>query len=43
MTSPALNRRLSPVDATFLYFEKPEQPMHVGGCMVYEGHISGTT
>jgi diacylglycerol O-acyltransferase / wax synthase len=40
MTSPGLNRRLSPVDATFLYFEKPEQPMHVGGCMVYEGHIS---
>jgi diacylglycerol O-acyltransferase / wax synthase len=40
MTSRALNRRLTPVDASFLYLEKPSQPGHVGGCMVYEGHLS---
>jgi len=40
MSSKALNRRLTTLDATFLYTEKPTQPMHVGGCMVYEGHVS---
>jgi diacylglycerol O-acyltransferase len=35
-----LNRRLTSVDATFLYTEKPTLPMHVGGCMIYEGHVS---
>src|SRR5438067_9012643 len=40
MTHPTLNRRLTTLDATFLYFEKPEQPMHIGGCMIYEGHVS---
>lgn len=40
MTPSTLNRRLTPLDSTFLYFEKAEQPMHVGGCMVYEGRIS---
>jgi diacylglycerol O-acyltransferase / wax synthase len=33
-------RRLSTLDAGFLYFERPGQPMHVGGCMIYEGRIS---
>jgi WS/DGAT/MGAT family acyltransferase len=35
-----LNRRLTSVDATFLYTEKPTLPMHVGGCMVYEGRLT---
>jgi diacylglycerol O-acyltransferase len=34
------SRRLTPLDASFLYFEKPNQPAHVGGCMVYEGYLS---
>jgi len=40
MTAKALNRRLTTLDATFLYTEKPTQPMHVGGSMVYEGRVS---
>jgi len=40
MSQIALNRRLTPVDAAFLYAEKAEQPMHVGGCMVYDGHLA---
>jgi diacylglycerol O-acyltransferase / wax synthase len=41
MAPKELNRRLTPLDASFLYFEKPNQPAHVGGCMVYEGYLSG--
>jgi len=40
VTEPSLSRRLTSIDAGFLYAEKPEQPMHVGGCMVYEGRVS---
>jgi WS/DGAT/MGAT family acyltransferase len=40
MTQPSLNRRLTTIDSTFLYLEKAEQPMHIGGCMLYEGHVS---
>src|SRR5712692_3307984 len=40
MTQTKLNRRLTTLDSTFLYFEKAEQPMHIGGCMLYEGRIS---
>jgi diacylglycerol O-acyltransferase / wax synthase len=40
MTQNTLSRRLTTLDAGFLYFERPEQPMHVGGCLVYQGHIS---
>ena len=40
MSARELNRRLTSVDATFLYGEKPTQPMHVGGCMIYEGRLS---
>jgi diacylglycerol O-acyltransferase len=36
---PDLNRRLTTLDASFLYVERPTQPMHIAGCMVYEGHI----
>lgn len=39
MSARPLNHRLSALDATFLYTEKPTQPMHVGGSMVYEGHV----
>ena len=37
MAENGLNRRLTTLDAGFLYFERPNQPMHVGGCMIYEG------
>jgi len=40
MTERSLNRRLTSLDAGFLYSERPDQATHVGGCMVYEGHIS---
>jgi len=36
-----LNRRLSISDASFLYVEKPNAPMHVGSCLIYDGHVSG--
>src|SRR5215470_3143945 len=39
-SSKELNRRLTALDASFLYCEKPIQPMHIGGCMTYAGHIS---
>jgi diacylglycerol O-acyltransferase / wax synthase len=41
MSPTTLKRRLTTLDAGFLYGERPDQPMHVGGCMVYEGHITG--
>lgn len=34
-----LNRFLSPIDAAFLYVERPNETMHIGGCMVYEGEF----
>jgi WS/DGAT/MGAT family acyltransferase len=30
---------LSPLDASFLYYEQPNQPMHVGGLMVLESSV----
>jgi WS/DGAT/MGAT family acyltransferase len=36
-----LSNRLTTTDATFLYAEKPNETMNTGGCLVYEGHISG--
>jgi diacylglycerol O-acyltransferase / wax synthase len=35
-----LNRRFTSSDASFLYGEKPGQPMHVTTCLVYEGHLA---
>lgn len=35
-----LTSRLSPHDAVFLYWEKPEQPFHVCECMVYKGKFT---
>lgn len=40
MARTDLNRRLSTQDASFLYVERPNQPMHVGSVNVYDGHIS---
>ena len=36
----ALNRRLTTQDASFLYVERPNQPMHGVGVAVYEGHLT---
>jgi len=35
-----LSRRLTITDASFLYVEKPNQPMHVGSLLLYEGDLS---
>lgn len=35
-----LSRRLSAHDSVFLDWERPEQPMHVAECMVYEGRFT---
>jgi WS/DGAT/MGAT family acyltransferase len=35
----ASTRRLSPLDAAFLYFEKPHQRLHVGCVAIIEGRI----
>ncbi|HKG22136.1 MAG TPA: wax ester/triacylglycerol synthase family O-acyltransferase [Blastocatellia bacterium] len=39
MAQPNLNRQLTSMDATFLYFEKKEAPMHIGSVSVFEGEI----
>jgi len=38
--APELNRRLTQQDASFLYLERPNQPMHGVGVAVYDGHLS---
>src|SRR3712207_5056093 len=38
--SPSVSQRLSSHDSVFLYWERPEQPMHVAEIMVYEGRIT---
>jgi WS/DGAT/MGAT family acyltransferase len=38
-TSPELSRRLSTLDATFLYVEHPAQPMHVASILALEGTL----
>ena len=40
MVQPALSHRLSTLDATFLYVERPHAPMHIGSVNVYEGYLS---
>ena len=37
--SKPLNRRLSSLDASFLYFEKKEAPMHIGSVHIFEGEV----
>jgi diacylglycerol O-acyltransferase len=39
MAAPNLNTRLTSMDATFLYFEKKEAPMHIGSVSIFEGEI----
>src|SRR6266508_4882981 len=34
------NRRLSNIDASFLYMDRPNQPQHVGGVSIYDGKIT---
>ena len=34
-----LNRRLTSIDASFLYFEKKECPMHIGSVSIFDGEI----
>ncbi|NNE98286.1 MAG: wax ester/triacylglycerol synthase family O-acyltransferase [Pyrinomonadaceae bacterium] len=40
MSKPKLNRRLSSLDATFLYLEKKECPLHIGSTSIFDGKIS---
>lgn len=40
MSEVTLRRRLSPMDAFFLYSEREESPMHVGGVCIFEGKMS---
>ncbi len=40
MSKPRLNHRLSSLDATFLYLEKKECPLHIGSTSVFEGKIA---
>jgi len=39
MTQPQLNQRLTSMDASFLYFERKEAPLHIGGIHVFEGEL----
>jgi WS/DGAT/MGAT family acyltransferase len=39
MTQPQLNQRLTSVDASFLYFERKEAPLHIGSTNVFEREI----
>lgn len=39
MAQPQLNQRLTSMDASFLYFEKKEAPLHIGGIHVFDGEI----
>lgn len=39
MTQGSLSERLSAQDATFLYFEKDEAPLHIGSIGVFEGDV----
>ncbi len=39
MAAPKLNRRLTSLDATFLYLEKKECPMHIGSTSIFEGRV----
>ena len=40
MSKPKLNRRLSSLDATFLYLEKKECPLHIGSTSIFEGKLT---
>ncbi len=40
MSQTELNHRLSTLDSAFLYLEKPEAPLHIGGTSIFDGQIS---
>jgi diacylglycerol O-acyltransferase len=42
MKPPALTRRLSGMDAAFLYLERREIPLHIAGICVFEGELPFT-
>src|SRR4030095_274719 len=39
LSIPNLNNRLTSMDASFLYFEKKEAPMHIGSVSLFDGEI----
>lgn len=39
MSTPQLNRRLTSMDSSFLYFEKKEATMHIGSVSLFDGEI----
>lgn len=39
MEAMSAGRRLSPLDAAFLYFDRPEQRLHVGCVAILAGHV----
>jgi diacylglycerol O-acyltransferase / wax synthase len=39
MTSTALRRRMTSMDASFLYFEKPQLPLHIGSTAILDGEL----
>lgn len=39
MATSDLNRRLSSLDATFLYLEKKECPLHIGSTSIFKGKV----
>ena len=40
MKQPELNRRLTSLDAAFLYLERKECPMHIGSTSVFESRLN---
>ena len=40
MAQPNLTARLSSLDATFLYYEKKEAPMHIASVSIFDGEVS---
>ncbi len=40
MTAPTLRQRMTAADASFLYFERPTAPLHIGSTLVIDGDVS---
>lgn len=40
MSQPKLNRRLTSLDAAFLYLEKEQCPMHIASTSIFEGRLT---
>ncbi|MGH2610035.1 MAG: wax ester/triacylglycerol synthase domain-containing protein, partial [Tepidiformaceae bacterium] len=40
MAGSALSSRMTSMDASFLYFERPSQPLHIGSTCILEGPLS---